>query len=73
MNSRRFLTPAYLTSLALVLLGAVCATAGAGVFGWILLLMGLGLNLAASMVTSNREELRASRRPGPDGLDGHRE
>ncbi|RUQ21673.1 MULTISPECIES: hypothetical protein [Kocuria] len=58
MNYRVFLTPAYLTSLLVILLGAILVTAHLGVLGWILLLAGLALNVVASMVSHNREELR---------------
>lgn len=58
MNYRVFLTPAYLTSLFALLVGAILMTAHLGVLGWILLLAGIALNVVASMVSHNREELR---------------
>jgi hypothetical protein len=64
MNFRAFLTPAYITSLVLLLLAAILISTGLGVLGWLVLLIGLALNVVASSVTSNREELRRAEREG---------
>ncbi|MGK4065955.1 hypothetical protein AB0Y14_07830 [Rothia sp. HC945] len=64
MNYRVFLTPAYLTSLLVLLVGAVLITAHLGILGWILVLAGVALNVVASMVSHNREELRRTESEG---------
>lgn len=74
MRFREFLTPAYLTSLGLLVAGPLLVTAGWGILGWILLLLGLCLNVLATLVLHHREELRQAddaaaraRRSGPGG------
>ncbi|MCP3427159.1 hypothetical protein NBM05_14360 [Rothia sp. AR01] len=62
MNFRAFLTPAYLTSLVLLLLGAILVSTGLGVLGWLILLVGMALNVVAASVTANREALRRTER-----------
>ncbi|MFI8596979.1 hypothetical protein GMA10_10830 [Kocuria koreensis] len=64
MNYRVFLTPAYLTSLLVLLVGAILITAHLGILGWILVLAGVALNVVASMVSHNREELRRAESEG---------
>lgn len=58
MNFQRFLSPAYLVSLLLLLLGGILLTLGAAVLGWILLVLGLALNVLNAMARSNPEEFR---------------
>ena len=54
----RRLTPAVLTSLGLIFLALLFVSFGWAILGWILGLAGLALNVVASMVSHNREELR---------------
>ena len=56
MNSKD-LSPAFLTSIAVIFVGALfigSASAGASVFGWLLLLVGLGLNVFSAWVSIQR-------------------
>ncbi|MCD1144359.1 hypothetical protein LQU92_03765 [Kocuria sp. LUK] len=68
-NVQRVLTPAYLTSVALVVVGVVLALAYYPVAAWLFVLLGLGLNAVAVSVTAINDAPRApraagSRRPG---------
>lgn len=56
MNSKD-LSPAFLTSIAVIFVGALfigSASAGASAFGWLLLLVGLGLNVFSAWVSIQR-------------------
>ncbi|WP_129660608.1 hypothetical protein [Rothia uropygialis] len=70
MNYRVFLTPAYLTSLLVLFVGAILITAHLGILGWILVLAGIALNVVASMVSHNREELRRAEEAGQSQRSG---
>jgi hypothetical protein len=60
-NVQRVLTPAYLTSVALVVLGVVLALAWYPVAAWLFVLLGLGLNAVAVSVTEIHDSPRAPR------------
>ncbi|MGX0886853.1 hypothetical protein ACUW97_001264 [Kocuria rhizophila] len=49
---QRAKTPAYITSLALVVIGLLCASGSVAVLSWILTLLGLALNVVAVSITS---------------------
>ncbi|GGG46426.1 hypothetical protein GCM10011374_05960 [Kocuria dechangensis] len=84
-NVQRVLTPAYLTSVALVVLGVVFALAWYPVAAWLFVLLGLGLNATAVSVTEIHDSPRAPRttarrrpslpvrrpRAGQSAEDGH--
>jgi hypothetical protein len=84
-NVQRVLTPAYLTSVALVVLGVVFALAWYPVVAWLFVLLGLGLNATAVSVTEIHDSPRAPRttarrrpslpvrrpRAGQSAEDGH--
>ncbi|KAA9393312.1 hypothetical protein FCK90_13080 [Kocuria coralli] len=59
----RRLTPALVTSLALLFLALLCASVGWVVFGWIVGLLGLGLNIMAVAVTQIDDPM-VYQRPG---------
>ncbi|MDO4917910.1 hypothetical protein [Kocuria sp.] len=50
-NFRRAKTPAYLTSLALVVLGLLFAVASVSVLAWLLTILGIALNVMAVSIT----------------------
>lgn len=70
MNTKFLLSPAYLTSVTLMLSGAVLSGGRFMLIGWILCIVGVCLNAMTLVVLTNREQLytmdakavRASRR-----------
>lgn len=69
-NVQRVLTPAYLTSIALVVVGVVLALAWYPRTAWVFVLAGLALNAMAVSVTEINDAPR--RRPALDPRDGDR-
>ncbi|MEX5305048.1 hypothetical protein RF644_04760 [Kocuria sp. CPCC 205258] len=69
-NVQRVLTPAYLTSVALVVVGVVLGLAWYPVAAWLFVLAGLALNAMAVSVTEINDAPR--RRPALDPRDGDR-
>lgn len=63
-NVQRVLTPAYLTSVALIVLGVVLGLAWYPVAAWLFVLAGLALNAMAVSVTEIRDVPRAPRAGG---------
>lgn len=57
-------TPAYLTSVALVVLGLLCASGTWVVLGWILAVLGLALNVVAVSITGLNGSPTRARRTG---------
>ncbi|HST73523.1 MULTISPECIES: hypothetical protein [Kocuria] len=64
-NVQRVLTPAYLTSVALVVLGVVLGLAWYPVAAWLFVLLGLALNAMAVSVTAINDAPRTSGRRRP--------
>lgn len=76
-NVQRVLTPAYLTSVALVVVGVLLGLAWFPVAAWLFVLAGLGLNAVAVSVTEIHDAPRAGpaavrRRPSLPVLPGRR-
>ena len=69
-NVQRVLTPAYLTSVALVVVGVVLGLAWYPVAAWLFVLAGLALNAMAVSVTEINDAPR--RRPALAPRDGDR-
>lgn len=67
-NVQRVLTPAYLTSVALVVVGVVLGLAWYPVAAWLFVLAGLALNAMAVSVTEINDAPR--RRPAPSASEG---
>ncbi|MDN5631254.1 hypothetical protein RGB72_11035 [Glutamicibacter protophormiae] len=63
-NFRRAKTPAYLTSLALIVLGLIFAVASVGVLAWILTILGVALNVMAVSITAIDESPSRARSTG---------
>ncbi|RKQ35162.1 hypothetical protein [Kocuria tytonis] len=63
-NFRRAKTPAYLTSLALVVIGLLLATGSVAVLGWILALLGIALNVMAVSITAIEDSPSRARDTG---------
>lgn len=59
MNTKFLLSPAYLVSIALLLAGAVLSGGRFMLVGWILCILGVGLNAMTLVVLTNREQLYA--------------
>lgn len=57
MNTKFLLSPAYLTSVALMLSGAVLSGGRFMLIGWILCIVGVCLNAMTLVVLTNREQL----------------
>ncbi|GEO95603.1 hypothetical protein ACT4S2_08245 [Kocuria turfanensis] len=63
-NVQRVLTPAYLTSIALIVIGVLLGLAWYPVAAWVFVLLGLALNAMAVSVTEIHDAPRAGgRRP----------
>ena len=60
-NVQRVLTPAYLTSVALVVVGVLLALEWFTVTAWVFVLLGLGLNAVAVSVTEIHDGPRTER------------
>jgi hypothetical protein len=60
-NVQRVLTPAYLTSVALVVVGVLLALEWFTVAAWVFVLLGLGLNAVAVAVTEIHDGPRTGR------------
>lgn len=54
-NFRRAKTPAYLTSLALIVIGLLLAVASVSVLAWIVMILGIALNVMAVSITQINE------------------
>lgn len=63
-NFRRAKTPAYLTSLVLIVLGLIFAVASVGVLAWILTILGIALNVMAVSITEINESPARARGTG---------
>ena len=61
---QRVKTPAYLTSLALVVIGLLCAVGSLAVLAWILTILGIALNVMAVSITAIDDLPARARRTG---------
>lgn len=57
MNTKFLLSPAYLASVAALIIGAVLAGTSLMVVGWILFIIGLALNAMSLVILANRDIL----------------
>lgn len=57
MKTRFLISPAYLLSVACLITGAIMAGTALMVIGWIVFVVGLGINVMALVVLANREAL----------------
>lgn len=64
MNTKFLLSPAYLVSMTALIVGAVLVSTRFMVVGWIIFIVGLGLNAMALVVLANREYLSNAQRVG---------
>ncbi|MUN62969.1 hypothetical protein GMA12_07415 [Kocuria sediminis] len=64
-NVQRVLTPAYLTSIALIVIGVLLGLAWYPVAAWVFVLLGLALNAMAVSVTEIHDAPRAAGRRRP--------
>ncbi|MDY6051049.1 MAG: hypothetical protein SPI83_01365 [Rothia sp. (in: high G+C Gram-positive bacteria)] len=64
MDTRFLLSPAYLVSVAALIIGAVLSGTALMVVGWIIFIIGLALNSLALVVLANREQLYKAQRVG---------
>lgn len=64
MNNRFLISPAYLLSLACLLVGAILTNTALTVLGWMVFIVGLGLNAMALVVLANRDQIRKAQRVG---------
>ncbi len=64
MNTKFLLSPAYLVSVAALIVGAILASTRWMVLGWMIFIIGLALNAMALVVLANREYLRRAQRVG---------
>ena len=63
-NFRRAKTPAYLTSLVLIVLGLVFAVASVAALAWLLTILGVALNVMAVSITAINEAPSRARGTG---------
>lgn len=61
---QRVKTPAYLTSVALVVIGLLCAVGSLAVLAWILTILGIALNVMAVSITAIDDLPARARRTG---------
>lgn len=64
MNNRFLISPAYLLSLACLLVGTILTNTALTVLGWMVFIVGLGLNAMALVVLANRDQIRQAQRAG---------
>lgn len=64
MDTRFLLSPAYLVSVATLIVGAILSGTALMVIGWIIFIIGLALNALALVVLANREQLYKVQRVG---------
>lgn len=62
-NFQRVTTPAYITSLALVVIGFLFALGTMAVVAWLFVILGIALNVMAVAVTAINDTPRAIRQP----------
>ncbi len=64
MNTKFLLSPAYLASIAAMLVGALLSGTHYMVLGWIIFVVGLALNAMSLVVLANREKLHRAQGVG---------
>lgn len=64
MDTRFLLSPAYLVSVAALIVGAILSGTSLMIVGWIVFIVGLALNAMALVVLANREQLYKAQRVG---------
>lgn len=64
MDTRFLLSPAYLVSVAALIVGAILSGTALMIVGWIIFIVGLALNSMALVVLANREQLYKAQRVG---------
>lgn len=64
MNTKFLLSPAYLASVAAMLVGALLSGTHYMVIGWIVFVVGLALNAMSLVVLANREKLHRAQGVG---------
>lgn len=64
MDTRFLLSPAYLVSVAALIVGAILSGTALMVIGWIIFVIDLALNALALVVLANREQLHKAQRVG---------
>lgn len=64
MDTRFLLSPAYLVSVAALIVGAILSGTALMIVGWIIFIVGLALNSMALVVLANREQLHKAQRVG---------
>lgn len=74
MNNRFLISPAYLLSLACLLVGTILTNTALTVLGWMVFIVGLSLNAMALVVLANRDQIRKAQRassvpPESEGRD----
>lgn len=60
MNTKFLLSPAYLVSIAALIVGAILAGTTLMVVGWIIFIVGLALNALALVILVNRDFLKTT-------------
>lgn len=66
MNTKFLLSPAYLASIAALIVGTVLAGTDLMIIGWMIFIVGLALNAMALIVLANRDYLRRQPRVKED-------
>ncbi|MDO4916115.1 MAG: hypothetical protein Q3974_00660 [Rothia sp. (in: high G+C Gram-positive bacteria)] len=66
MNTKFLISPAYLASIAALIVGTVLAGTDLMIIGWMIFIVGLALNAMALMVLANRDYLRRQPRVTED-------
>lgn len=64
MKTRFLISPAYILSVACLITGAIMSGTALMVIGWIIFVVGLGINVMALVVLANREALHKAQRIG---------
>lgn len=64
MKTKFLLSPAYLVSIAALIVGGILAGSRLMVIGWMVFIIGLALNALALVVLANREYLHQAQRVG---------
>lgn len=64
MKTRFLISPAYILSVACLITGAIMSGTALMVIGWIIFVVGLGINVMALVVLANREALHKAQRVG---------
>ena len=64
MDTRFLLSPAYLVSVAALIVGAILSGTALMIVGWIIFIVGPALNSMALVVLANREQLYKAQRVG---------